>query len=175
MQSPDVLVEAGTVLHIGFGGHSLPYWIKAGKETTLDVEPRLNPDIVADMKDMGEIGQFDVVYCSHALEHLNLHEGIKALGEIKRVLKDGGMAYIMVPDIEDVRPTDEVVYESDAGPVTGLDILYGFQAALKDYPSMAHRFGYTATTLERAMKAAGFDNVKTSRKDGFNVVGVGIK
>ena len=40
-------------------------------------------------------GFFDVIYCSHVLEHIN--DDKKAIGEFYRVLKSNGWAIIMVP------------------------------------------------------------------------------
>lgn len=43
---------------------------------------------------------FDVVYCSHLLEHFTYEEGQRLINEIHRVLKKGGIARIVVPDLE---------------------------------------------------------------------------
>jgi SAM-dependent methyltransferase len=40
---------------------------------------------------------FDVIICSHVLEHVN---DFKALKEIRRVLRPGGVAIVMIPIIE---------------------------------------------------------------------------
>jgi predicted SAM-dependent methyltransferase len=93
----DLLPKGGsrTVLVAGSGLDGLPDWEKEGyKVTRLDIEPRVNPDICAPMTNMGEIGQFDVVYCCHALEHLYPHEVHQALREFQRVLKPGGVAVL---------------------------------------------------------------------------------
>ena len=43
---------------------------------------------------------FDAVYHSHVLEHLKPNDGVKLLEECLRVLKPGGIARIVVPDLE---------------------------------------------------------------------------
>ncbi len=43
---------------------------------------------------------FDAVYHSHVLEHLKPTDGIRLLEECLRVLKPGGIARIVVPDLE---------------------------------------------------------------------------
>jgi SAM-dependent methyltransferase len=83
------------------------------------------PDIVASMDDMGDIGLYDAIYCSHALEHLFPWQTPLALSEFLRVLKPGGIAMIFVPDLEDVKPTNDILYESAGGPIAGLDMIYG--------------------------------------------------
>lgn len=43
-------------------------------------------------------GGFDAVYCTHTLEHS--YDGYKAFEEIYRVLKNNGVAFVIVPDHE---------------------------------------------------------------------------
>lgn len=43
---------------------------------------------------------FDAVYHSHVLEHLKPNDGVKLLQECLRVLKPGGIARVVVPDLE---------------------------------------------------------------------------
>ncbi len=44
--------------------------------------------------------QFEVVYHSHLLEHLCVSDAIKFMGECFRVLKQGGVIRVVVPDLE---------------------------------------------------------------------------
>lgn len=163
------------ILHAGCGGDELPDWLGDYEEVRLDIDERHKPDIVASMADLGDIGPFDAIYCSHALEHLYPHEGRKALSEFYRVLAKNGRAVIVVPDLEDVKPTEEVVYMSASGPITGLDMIYGARWLLQDMPHMAHHNGFTQEILEREMRAAGFDGVKAIRGKDYNLVAVGVR
>lgn len=164
-----------SVLHVGCGHEPLPAWLAGGVETRLDVDPRCNPDIVASMTDLGEIGPFDMVFSSHCLEHLAPHEVGVALAEFRRVLRDGGGVIVFVPDLEDVRPTEDVLLESAAGPITGLDMYYGLRWALPEQPAMAHRCGFVSDTLLAAMEAAGFAAVAVRRLRDFNLMGAARK
>ena len=106
--------EPRSVLIAGSGPTKMPEWGEQGfTPTYLDIEPRNNPDVVASMTHMGDIGPYDVIFCCHALEHLYPHEVYWALCEFKRVLKPGGMAIIMVPDLEDVKPTNDLLVHND--------------------------------------------------------------
>jgi hypothetical protein len=163
------------ILHIGCGGEKLPPWLGAVEEVRLDIEARNQPDIVADMLDMGEIGEFEGVFTSHCLEHVYPHQVPVALAEFKRVLVSGGIAIIVVPDLEDVKPTDEALYESPAGPICGLDMIYGHRASIEAYPHMAHHTGFTSETMRAALAAAGFVNIKTARIPSFNLLATGAK
>jgi hypothetical protein len=127
------------------------------------------------MTDMGDIGPFNAVLSSHSLEHLYPHEVAQALGEFRRVLADGGYAVIFVPDLEDVRPTEEVLLDAPCGPITGLDMIYGLRSLLPHQPFMAHHTGFTSATLQSALEDAGFSKVVTQRLSNYNLMAVAIK
>lgn len=171
---PHLEVVEPKILHVGSGSHPLPDCL-TGNETRLDIDPATGPDIVADMTDMGDIGTYDVVFCHHALEHLYPHDVGKALCEFHRVLRPGGAAVVFVPDLEDARPTDEVLFVSPSGPIAGLDLFYGFRERLRDEPYMAHHTGFVAGTLKNAFQGAGFTKVATQRLEWFNLMGFGVR
>ena len=64
---------------------------------TMDIDARLNPDIVADILDI-PIGDnsYDVLICCEVLEHIPYYNFSKALSEIRRVTR--GYAVISLPD-----------------------------------------------------------------------------
>lgn len=163
------------LLHAGSGGDPLPPWFGNVEEIRLDIDPGMRPDIVASMTDMGQIGDFDVVFCSHALEHLYPHEVPVALQEFRRVLRPGGYAMILVPDLEGVRPTLDVLYHSAAGPITGLDMIYGHAGSITKSPFMMHKMGFIQSTMKKYLDDAGFSRTEAKRIPSFNLLGVGIK
>ena len=149
----------GNLLHIGAGGGPLPIWAQGVNETTLDIDPKHNPNIVASMTDMGRIGKYDFVYSCHCLEHVYPHEVKQALSEMYRVLIKGGTAMAIVPDIEGVKPSNDVIYESPAGPVCGMDILYGMARLIESNVYMSHKTGFTMDSLKAEFKEAGFKKI----------------
>jgi len=165
----------GTFLHVGCGGNPAPAWLDDYDEVRLDIDPTHKPHIVASMLDLGDIGPYDTVFSSHSLEHVYPHEVPIALEGFHRVLNDGGTAIIVVPDLEDIRPTEDVVYESAAGPVTGLDMYYGMARLIAENPYMAHKCGFTQTTLTKVLQDAGFSTVHVQRVNGHNLLGVAVK
>jgi len=166
----------GSLLHVGCGGEPIPDWAQ-GKyvEVRLDIDERHAPDIVASMTDMGDIGPFNAIYSSHSLEHLYPHDVDTALREFHRVLDDGGFAVILVPDLEDVRPTEDVILDAPCGPVTGLDMIYGLRSALANQPHMAHRTGFTSDTLRAVLERAGFSGVLVQRMNHYNLMAIAAK
>lgn len=164
-----------TVLHVGCGTNPAPTWLSDYQEVRLDIDPRVEPDVIASMTDLGAIGPFDLIYTCHALEHLYPHDVRVALAEFLRVLKPGGGVVIVVPNLDGVKPDEEVLYESDAGPVCGLDMYYGMARLIAENPHMAHHSGFVPATLEAAMQAAGFMQPITKAIGGWSVVGMGVK
>lgn len=163
------------MLHAGCGSSALPYWFGKVDEVRLDIDPQWKPDILATLTDLGDIGEFDLIYTSHCLEHLYPCDVRVALAEFYRVTAPGGSTIVIVPDLQDVQATEEPLYECEIGWLTGLDLIYGcrFDAARSTY--MAHHCGFVSETLEAAMKAAGFESVTMKRLPQYNLMAVGQK
>jgi predicted SAM-dependent methyltransferase len=145
------------------------------QEIRIDLDPRVKPDIVGSMTNMGEhfpSKSFDAVWSSHSLEHLHGHEIPVALAEFRRVLRDDGFALITCPDLETVMTlflkhgSDHVVYHSAAGPITPLDMMFGHTSSIASgNPHMAHHSGLTAERLGDLLLRAGFAEAITRRQD----------
>lgn len=165
----------GALLHVGCGYSPLPDFLSFlnYSETRLDIDPRCEPDVVASMTDLGDVGAFDLVFSHHSLEHLAPHDVGVALKEFHRVLKPNGAALVFVPDLEGVEPTDDVLFVSPAGPIAGLDLYYGLRSALLDQPYMAHRTGFVSNTLRSALESAGFARVVIQRLPDHNLLAIG--
>jgi hypothetical protein len=158
------------VLHVGCGvfeSEKLPLMFRQEnwREIRLDIDPDVKPDVIASITDMRVISDaaVDAVYSSHNVEHLYPHEVPLALREMNRVLKPGGFAFIKLPDLQEVAryvaegKLEDPLYISPAGAIAPLDILYGHRPALaRGNTFMAHRTGFTGTTLAAALVAAGF-------------------
>lgn len=147
-------------------------WLDQGWEVVrLDIDERTNPDVVGDMRDLGDIGQFDAISCNNALEHVYPHEIHKTLCGFHRNLKEGGHLIIQVPDLEGIEATDEII--SEIG-MSGLHLIYGDPARLEEFPYMAHHCGFVEDTLRDCLSKAGFD-VTTKRLPCHQLMGIGVK
>lgn len=164
-----------TVLHVGCGCEEIHPLFKDFAETRLDIDPRHNPDIIACMTGLGDIGPFDAVYSCHCLEHLDERDALLALKEFNRVLNVGGFCFILVPDIENVKQTDEVILQAPCGGITGNDMHFGHHEFIKTNPYMRHLSQFTKDSLMGALVAAGFSECFTKRLLNFNLFGIGTK
>lgn len=165
-------------LHVGCGmkrkdrttaGFNTPDWV----ENRLDIDPMVKPDIVGTMTDMAAVpsGSMDALHSSHNIEHLYSHEVPIALKEFLRVLRPEGFAVITCPDLQSVaeliaqdKLTDPA-YQSPAGPICPLDILYGYRPTIAaGNLHMAHRTGFTLRSLITALRDSGFATIIGSRQ-----------
>jgi SAM-dependent methyltransferase len=166
------------VLHVGCGpndGRRLHERFKSPEwhELRLDINPRMEPDIVASMLDMEPVPSrsVDAVYSSHNLEHVFAHEVSTALAEFLRVLRPGGGVLVTMPDLQSIADRiargrlEDPMYETPTGlSIAPLDVLYGHGAAIAvGNEFMAHRTGFTARTLTHRLQAAGFCDVEVRR------------
>ena len=71
---------------------------------SVDFNPKVDPDILADVKDLSmvETGTVDEILALHVLEHLTWDDTLDALKEWLRVLKPMGMLTVAVPEVAEV-------------------------------------------------------------------------
>jgi ubiquinone/menaquinone biosynthesis C-methylase UbiE len=166
---------------LNVGGNSkaipLPPQYSEFEHLLLDIDPKGSPDIVCDARNLTtlESGQFDAVYCSHNLEHYYRHDVQRVLAGFLHVLKDGGFAHIRVPDIQELMritidrglDIDDVLYQSPAGPIMVLDVLYGYSVEIerskKDF--FAHKTGFTHKSLLKALQKEGFSKIYSAARN----------
>lgn len=162
-------VKVKKVLNVGGNNKEIPLppHFAEFEHLLLDIDPRGSPDIVCDARELTslEAGQFDAIYCSHNLEHYYRHDVKKVLTGFLHILKDGGFVQIRVPDIEELMritidrglDIDDVLYESPAGPIMVLDVLYGYNVEIErsGQDFFAHKTGFTRKSLLDALHKAG--------------------
>ena len=179
-----------TFLHIGCGpkrkdqttrGFNNDDWI----EKRLDIDESVQPDFVGTMTDLSAVatGTIDAIFSSHNIEHLYPHEVPVAFTEFTRVLKEDGFFVVTCPDLVSVcalvaaDKLTEPAYQSPAGPIAPLDILYGHRASMmQGNLYMAHRCGFTQKVLIATLQATGFKSVASKvRSEHFDLWAVASK
>jgi SAM-dependent methyltransferase len=167
------------VLHVGCGPRGatpLPGMFNGPEwhEVRLDIDPGVEPDVVGNIIDLGNVASesVDALWSAQNLEHVFDHEVPLALAAFLRVLRPGGTAYVQVPDLEAPARAilkgrlDGTLYESPAGPIRPLDMLYGYGPAIaQGHHYMAHKCGFTRHTLAKRMRSAGFATVDVVSRD----------
>lgn len=161
------------LLNVGGGSKqiALPPQYAGVEHLLLDIDPAGEPDVLCDARQLTtlEPGQFDVIYCSHNLEHYHRHDVPKVLAGFMHVLKADGFAHIRVPDMAEVMRVavarnldlEDVLYESPAGPIMVLDVMYGLGSQIErsGVDFYAHKTGFTRKSLLKVLRAAGFANI----------------
>jgi predicted SAM-dependent methyltransferase len=186
----DRTIVSKTFLHIGCGpqrkasttqGFNTDAWT----ELRLDIDESVQPDIVGTMTDMSAVADdsVDAIFSSHNIEHLYPHDVPLALKEFIRVLRPDGFAVITCPDLKPVCALvaeDRLVepaYQSAAGPIAPLDIMYGHRASMaRGNLYMAHRCGFTEKVLSATLQSAGFAIVASmARPAAFDLWAIASK
>lgn len=146
------------------------------KVSTLDIDPDACPDILCDARYLHKRsalrGKFDVIYCSHNLEHYYKHDVPQVMRGFLHALRPHGLLHIRVPDVYGTLKyafannldIEDAVFASVAGQVRVVDVLYGYsrfiEGASKLSPEaaqfMAHKTGFTEESLVRALTLGGF-------------------
>jgi hypothetical protein len=175
---------------LNVGGNSkkipLPPQYENFEHLLLDIDPLVEPDILCDARNLNQVkpNQFDVIYCSHNLEHYYAHDVKNVLSGFKHVLKVGGMVHIIVPDLMGVMKdtvernldVDDILYTSVAGPILVKDVIYGFgkQIEASGVEFFAHKTGFTEKSLVKALLVQGFCGIH-SMAGGYSTTAVGFK
>ena len=98
----------------------------------------------------------DYVYCSHVLEHFERCEGLAITREIKRILKVGGVARIVLPDVEKM-----TVYYTGAKKFN--EEFWGYNkeelVGIKRRFIRGHQWMYDLTEAKVMLTEAGFKKI----------------
>lgn len=111
----------------------------------------------------------DAIYASHVLEHLHYDDALALLAECKRVLKDGGILRLVLPDLgfmvreylssEDseaaIRLNRRLLFRPESRPKGLFRRMY---AALNDMHS--HKFMYDVRCMTEMLSGLGFHDIR---------------
>ena len=160
------------LLHVGCGYRTkkdtLKYYDDEWKETRVDINKNVNPDILGSMKDLSNVqnNYYDSVFSSHSIEHVYAHEVNGVLKEFHRVLNMNGLLVITCPELKSICKLVledkllDIAYESAAGPISPIDMIWGHRVPIKKGNEfMAHKCGFTLKTLMGACTNANFKTV----------------
>lgn len=156
--------RGATRLNLGCGRVLLPGWLNTDRDpapgaVALDITRRFGlPDAV-----------FDHVLAEHVIEHVELDAGRRMLAECARVLRPGGRVRVSTPDLTRIAglcfPGRDAAAERYATWAAGAFApgAAGSTGAIVLNHAMRgwdHRFLHDEETLTRALRDAGFDDVR---------------
>jgi 2-polyprenyl-3-methyl-5-hydroxy-6-metoxy-1,4-benzoquinol methylase len=98
------------ILEIGSGSGLITHILKKSgyRVTTLDNDPQLEPDIVADLNSFSfKKNQFDLVICCQVLEHLPFKNFLPLLKKLKKTTKK----YLIISLPEDSLTTFQLAFK----------------------------------------------------------------
>lgn len=179
---------ARRVLNVGGNSKaiSLPSIYDGWENVLLDIDAQCNPDVLCDAREMHRLPAFgfDSIYCSHNLEHYYQHDVPKVLAGFRHVLKDDGFVYIRVPDMAAVMrlamerglDIDDILYQSQMGPISVRDVIYGLGREIEHSGNdfFAHKTGFTEKSLATVIHAAGFARTFT-KTDSLEIAALAFK
>lgn len=156
-KTDNVCVQCGQGSFIELGGADAP----TAYHPNLDIRPLPGVDLVIDFeKDAFPFhdNHADRIKMEHLLNHLTYMTAKKVLKECLRIIKPGGMLYIMVSDVEFLckRILEDGLRECWANEIWG--------TAGNTYDADFHYWGYTAESLKDLLLEIGFAEVK---HDGY--------
>ncbi len=122
-----------------------------------DAEGRSTVDFTADFNKPLPIqsDEWDYVLSKYAIEHISWREVRGFIKEVCRILKPGGSAIIVAPNLlEQARKFVEIA-ESEGIEDRWVDMVFGSL----DYPENSHKAGFSPEFACRLFREAGFSRV----------------
>ena len=89
--------DGKVLVHIGCGKKNSPEFINVDAQAFAHVH--IVTDDITSLADFRD-GTVDLVYMCHVLEHIKRNDLKNVLSEMKRILKDGGVLRLSVPDFD---------------------------------------------------------------------------
>lgn len=152
-----------TVLNVGCGTTALSDQTAqyiGWEEIRVDSYDNPTITVKSSLTDLKEFADesVDSVWACHVVEHCYFHDLPKVFGSIMRVLKDDGYAVVRVPDLGAIAKLIdekllEPVYQSPAGPICPIDMIYGHRGQVAHSPGMEHKTGFTSTSMSQILQS----------------------
>lgn len=121
--------------------------------TNLDLFDSVQADVYADMAALPfDKNTFDILYCSHCLEHTHRRTVLSTLSHWRDIIKPGGTIRLAVPNFAAC-----VEWYSETGDLPSLiGLMFGGQT----HPKNSHSIIFDEKTLTDALTKVGFVDVR---------------
>jgi hypothetical protein len=176
-------------LNVGGGSKAIevPDYLAGYRHDLLDIDPACNPDICLDARLLHTLpgGAYDVIYCSHNLEHYHRHHAIEVARGFYHMLRPDGFTHINVPNLMGViqhvakynLDIDDPLYEFAGSKILVRDVIYGWSREIErsgqDFYS--HKTGFSAKALSNLLRDVGFAERFMYHSDPFNLGCIAFK
>lgn len=143
-------------LHLGCGKRYLPGFIHVDLDDFPFIDYRHGIDKLPMFKD----NSADEIYACHAFEYFDRPTAMKVLKEWKRVLKNGGVVKLALPDFQSITKIYLKYKDLDQRGILGP--LYG-RIEIKVGRKMGyvyHKTAYDFKSLKKLLLGVGFKNIK---------------
>lgn len=161
------------VLNVGCGRTALKHQSNAfndWNEIRVDSYGNDTAHIKSSIVDLKEIESesVDAVWASHVVEHCYWHQLPSVFGNMMRVINKDGFVVVRVPDLGYIADKIkegllEPLYDSSAGPVSPIDMLYGHRPQIDDdHEGMAHKTGFTEKSMGQILSNLGINAMVNS-------------
>ncbi len=188
-------MEPGDAIVLDIGCGDTQYWIPEGKRIRLDINPDVEPDVVADARALPFEDCFaDMVYSSHLLEHFSIRDTINILKEWIRVLKIGGKFVLVLPNLKWASHKIMKGAASQEQAELAMNVFYsGQKGTVKEAHEDVHKAGFTVEIVKGLLERLGvlkdievhtsqanygmWDDPRYLCKDdsGFNIIAIAKK
>ncbi len=142
--------EGKTLLHIGCGQVNSPGYI--------NIDARKFPHVHVVTKKITSLPLFpsdqaDLIYMCHVLEHVTRMQVRAVLGEMRRILRPGGVLRISVPDFDRII---EIYSATDRS----IDAIQGPLMGGQDYDYNFHHLAFNVRHLSDLLLSSGYREVR---------------
>jgi len=162
MQRTEVPPGEKLILDVGCG-HQHWEFEGEGHPIRVDIRDECEPDYRCDARQLPfDEAHFDIVFCSHVLEHFDRHEFEDLIIEWLRVLKWNGELRMIIPDL--AWAAKRLLEHNGEMDVHALNVFYGSQ----DYPENFHKNGFTLGHLKAELKKKGME-IFNNFNDEYNL------
>lgn len=150
------MTEECVRLHLGCGKRYIPGFLH------IDLDDHPHIDFQRDISDLSIFSDnsVDLIYCCHSLEYFDRLSVIDVLGEWYRVLKEGGVLRIAVPDFEAIVQVylkyGNINHEGILGPLYGRIAVHTENGDECFY----HKTAYDFKSLKEILESIGFTGVR---------------
>jgi ubiquinone/menaquinone biosynthesis C-methylase UbiE len=159
-----VKLKPANVIEIGTGNGLVKFVLQKGNipVTTVDIDEKLNPDVLASVLSMPiEDNKFDCALCCQVLEHIPYENFIPALKEIRRVVKKN--LVMSLPDHQRCYRFDiQLPFFGELKFLYRLPVLFPTKWEFngEHYWNISNK-GYSLSRISNDIRAAGFEIEQT--------------